>query len=176
MTMNAPDKIIAAFQAQEVRGDLYCSVGDPVAVDVTERVLLQDATDIKRLRDDDYPSDHLCGEQADRHGGPFRVEVQEAIQQFFGVDDLSEITQDMVVSARQRLGIGEPKDYEVEVHRTVTKSLSVKVRAISADEAREKALESAGNHDFTDAASGEPTYEVGEAVVAAKASSRSRPR
>jgi hypothetical protein len=160
------DKITATFYPQvDARGYIR-DVGTSDEVDVTERVLELEAEEIRRLKDDDYPSDHLCHELAASHAGPYRVEVEQSLCSFFNVVNTADITPAMIEDARKRLRIGEEKNYEVTVSRTTTRTVSLNIRARSRDEAANNAVEAAANTDFGAASESDPQYEV-ESIVEA---------
>jgi hypothetical protein len=58
-----------------------------VEFDVTERILAMSEEERKQLRDNDYNSDDLVPDDigAD-HAGPFRVEVRQAMEDYFSGD------------------------------------------------------------------------------------------
>lgn len=94
-------KIIATFQAQQWGGrnqDYANSVGDPINIDVTYALLTTDLETIRELTDDSLEADGLVSGLHD-HDGPFAVHVKEAALDFFEVDDLRDVTQDMVDQA-----------------------------------------------------------------------------
>jgi hypothetical protein len=112
-----PTAIIATWHPQAWVGDLATRAGDPVEFDVTRAVLALPLAEIRTLRDDQSPIDYLAdaaGVGAD-HGGPFWVEVQQAAERFFGVDNLADVTREMLDAARAAL---LPLDKATQVWQT----------------------------------------------------------
>ncbi|KVV40961.1 hypothetical protein WT27_13650 [Burkholderia territorii] len=94
-------RIMAAFQPQAWVNDHAMDIDHRTDVDVTDKVLSLPLDTIHRLADDDYDTDDLVDLQALGHNGPFYVEVSKQVCEFFGVAELSDVTEDMLVSARQ---------------------------------------------------------------------------
>jgi hypothetical protein len=94
-------RIVAVFQPQAWQNDYAIDVDGRTEVDVTEQVLALPLDRIHDLGDDDYDSDDLVDVEALGHNGPFYVEVVEQVCEFFGVEDLAEVTEDMLLAARQ---------------------------------------------------------------------------
>lgn len=78
-------RIMAILHKQEWVGDLAVEVGEPIAFDVTDRILAMGKDSALALKDDDYDTDYLATELGllDDHAGPFYVEVKESIRDFF---------------------------------------------------------------------------------------------
>ncbi len=102
---DAPDRITAVFLRQRWVNDYALPDGEPVPFDATASILALPAERIRVLRDDEYPTDALAEDLPERtaHGGPFLVRVEEAIRRFFDVENLDEITDEMVEDRRARL-------------------------------------------------------------------------
>lgn len=94
-------RIMAAFQPQAWVNDHAMDIDHRTDVDVTDKVLSLPLDAIHRLADDDYCTDDLVDLQALGHNGPFYVEVSEQVCEFFGVAELSDVTEYMLASARQ---------------------------------------------------------------------------
>lgn len=169
--LDGEKRIIANFLRQEWVGDTCHPVGEEIPVDVTARVLALPAAEIHKIVDDREESDRLCRREADWHGGPFRVCVEQSILDYFGVERLSDITQEAVDAARSAL---VPREYAVMVTRTATRHATIRVSAVSFDDALDKAMASAPDHDFPSEA--EANYEaVGASLVEEAPSRRARP-
>ncbi|KKI36161.1 hypothetical protein VI03_25700 [Burkholderia vietnamiensis] len=94
-------RIMAVFQPQAWVNDHAMDIDHRTDVDVTDKVLSLPLDTIHRLADDDYDTDDLVDLQALGHNGPFYVEVSKQVCEFFGVAELSDVTEDMLASARQ---------------------------------------------------------------------------
>lgn len=106
----APEGVILArFQPQAWINDYAVDVDGACDVDVTEQVLALDLKAILALRDNRDGTDELVDLAALDHHGPFYVEVEDSLCAFFGVDEQTEISQDMLDVARAKLGIAVPE-------------------------------------------------------------------
>lgn len=78
-------KIMARFVPQAWINDHAVEVDGAVEFDVTEAIKKLGKRKALEIKDDDYDSDNLAIEAGirDSHNGPFRVEVQAAIQDFY---------------------------------------------------------------------------------------------
>lgn len=92
-------RVIAHFQPQAWVHDTAMDIDGACDLDVTGRVLALSAEVIHQLEDDDYPSDELVYGLTD-HVGPHYVSVKESILEFFGVDRLVDITEEMLIEKR----------------------------------------------------------------------------
>jgi hypothetical protein len=95
-------KVIALFQPQEWSGrkkDYAENIGELIEIDVTYRLVNLDMETIKFLSDDSTESDELVRGLHD-HDGPFAVYVVEAAQKFFRVEDLRDVTQEILDEAK----------------------------------------------------------------------------
>jgi hypothetical protein len=81
-------RIMAVFIPEAWIRDHAVEIDGRVTFDVTETILAMSEEDRQRLRDDDYNTDNLAaGEVRANHGGPFRVEVEQAIEDYFSSHD-----------------------------------------------------------------------------------------
>jgi len=94
-------RIEVVFQPQAWIDDHAVDIDGGISVDVTSRVVPLPLDTIRRLVDQDYAIYTLLYAHAVEHDGPCRVEVVEPVCEFFGVKDLSEITEEMLLQARQ---------------------------------------------------------------------------
>jgi len=92
-------RVIAHFQPQAWVHDTAMDIDGACDLDVTDRVLALSAEVIHQLEDNDYPSDELVYGLTD-HVGPHYVSVKESILEFFGVDRLVDITEEILVEKR----------------------------------------------------------------------------
>jgi L-fucose mutarotase/ribose pyranase (RbsD/FucU family) len=92
-------RVIARFQPQAWVNDTAINIDGARDLDVTDRLLDLPLKDILMLEDDDYPSDELVYGLTD-HVGPHYVEVKDSILEFFAVDKLADITEEMLVEKR----------------------------------------------------------------------------
>ena len=99
--MNTTEKrILAIFQPQAWQRDYAVDIDGRCEVDVTNKVLSLKLDEIIGLDDDDYDTDDLVDLQVVGHNGPFYVTVKEQVAEFFGVDRLADVTQEMLDAAR----------------------------------------------------------------------------
>lgn len=101
--MFVPGGVTAIFYPQVWNNDYAEPAGDPVEFDITADILKMSASEISKLRDDQDESDELADLDALGHSGPFRVECEFSICRFFDVDELEDITEDMVAKKREEL-------------------------------------------------------------------------
>lgn len=97
--------IIVTFIPQMYTGrkkDICINMGEPRQVDVTKRILTEmSLEEIQGLTSNSYEADYLVNGLCEDHSGPFEVEgVEEAVAGFFGVDDLPEITEELLAEKR----------------------------------------------------------------------------
>lgn len=76
------------------------NVGEPLTLDVTEKVLSMGAREIAKIRDDDWTSEFLIIGRVG-HAGPRSVQVEDSIKAFFGVESPGEITEAMLEPHRR---------------------------------------------------------------------------
>lgn len=100
-----PRAIKAVFQPQAWVNDYTVEIDGRCDVDVTKAVLALDLASIQAMANDDYGSDHLVNVDELGHSGPFVVRVELALQQFFAVEDVHDITQAMLDAARQKFHV-----------------------------------------------------------------------
>ena len=99
--MNTTEKrILAIFQPQAWERDYAVDIDGRCEVDVTDKVLSLALDEIIGLDDDDYDTDDLVDLRVLGHNGPFYVTVKEQVAEFFGVDRLADVTQEMLDAAR----------------------------------------------------------------------------
>lgn len=78
------NRIMAWFVPEAWIGDHAIEIDGRVAFDVTDKILALSEEERNLLRDDTYGTDDLApAEIRDGHSGPFRVEVEEAIEVYF---------------------------------------------------------------------------------------------
>ncbi|WP_176043057.1 hypothetical protein [Burkholderia stabilis] len=96
-------RIVAVFQPQAWNNDRAIDIDGREHIDVTDRVLRLPLDRIHSLRDYRDSTDNLVdgSSAALKHVGPFTVRVADSVCGFFGEKQLSDITEDMLVSARQ---------------------------------------------------------------------------
>lgn len=95
------DRIEVVFQPQAWINDNAIDSDCGITVVVTHRVLSLSLDKIRQLGQQDFAIDTVLRAHALEHDGPCRVDVAEPVCEFFGVKDLSEITEDMLLEARQ---------------------------------------------------------------------------
>jgi hypothetical protein len=79
---------MATFVPEAWIRDYAVEIDGRLEFDVTERILAMSEEERNQLRDDDYNSDVLASEEIrGSHTGPFRVEVEQAIEDYFSSDD-----------------------------------------------------------------------------------------
>jgi len=77
-------RILAKFVPQAWIRDYAVDIDGTVEFDCTQRIIEMGREAAMQIRDDQYESDDLVpSEIRDRHSGPFRVEVESAIREFF---------------------------------------------------------------------------------------------
>ena len=84
------------------KGDDAIWVGEET-FDATDQILNMSLPDIQRLQDNDWGTDDI-GQKAIAWDGPCEVRIVESIKEFFGIDDLEELTLPMLESARHIRG------------------------------------------------------------------------
>ena len=94
--------ITAIFHPQAWQRDIAVSIDGDRCLDVTEKVLSYAAERIRKLNDNSTESDYLVCAHSLGHGGPYWVEVEHSICEYFGVDELAGISDEMVEEARRR--------------------------------------------------------------------------
>jgi hypothetical protein len=96
-----PQSIQAEFRPQaRIKGHATDIDGEQ-NLDVTERVLGLKLSKIHALRDASYVAQGLVDAESLGHRGPYRVLVADSVRAFFGVEDLSDITENMLLAARE---------------------------------------------------------------------------
>jgi hypothetical protein len=80
----AGKRIMAEFVPQAWVNDNAVEIDGRVEFDVTEQILAMTEEQRRAVRDDQYASDNLVpSEIRERHNGPFRVEIEDAIDAYF---------------------------------------------------------------------------------------------
>lgn len=96
-------RIIGTFIKQELTmGGKYCErirEGAEVEFDATFLIIGMDVEHIREFEDDDYDTDEI-GRQFVEWDGPCEVNIVDSIKEFFGVEALEDITDEMVEAAR----------------------------------------------------------------------------
>lgn len=101
-----PKCIMASFIPQARVNDNAIEIDGRRDVDVTDKVLALSALEIGNLTDFYYTTDNLVDPEELGHDGPFAVEVELNVCDFFGVANLSsDITDEMVAAARAARGL-----------------------------------------------------------------------
>lgn len=96
--VNLPKTIDGRMEKQVWQGDNAMSIGE-AGFDATDYVLSLTAEAIQKVTDCDYTSDYIGMALVD-HDGPCEVYIEEAINSYFGVLDLSALDADRVEQAR----------------------------------------------------------------------------
>lgn len=98
-----PNRIIGLFIKQETtQGNRYIRpiTGDAeVKFDATLEIISMSASDIHAIQDDDMTTDDI-GRKFVSWDGPCEVRLEDPIKDFFGVDDLEAITEEMLEASR----------------------------------------------------------------------------
>lgn len=99
-------RIVAVFQPQAWINDYATDIDGREDVDVTEQVLRLPLERVRALQDYRDSTDVLVDGSAVtiEHDGPFTVKAVDSVCKYFGVKDLSDITESMLVAARQAVG------------------------------------------------------------------------
>lgn len=83
-------RIAAKFIPQAWINDYACDIDDVRKFDVTDQVLAMPREKALAIRDDQYESDNLWHDNPSSlevdWTGPFRIEVEDAIAEYFGID------------------------------------------------------------------------------------------
>lgn len=189
LTANAPylsesNIIEGHFIPQLYVSDDHAVDMESVKFDATESVLKLPLVKLQQLANacltPDEQDDLVPSWIVDGNGYPFRVDyLDSAVQDFFGVSNGSEITQEMLDTARQVHRIDEVKSYHALVERTITARVWVEVEATSEEQARRLAIDKSHDIDFnSEGQKGEPQYavdEINEAQVVNAPIQRPRP-
>lgn len=103
-------RIVAVFRPQAWINDYACDVDGRKEFDCTLEILRMSVDEIHALRDDQDETDTLLPDRVrGGHGGPFRIEVQEAIGKFFRALGFDEVTEEAVQKARKLYGVRSRK-------------------------------------------------------------------
>ena len=145
-----PRAIMAKFVPQAIvnGGKDIIDIDGARNIDVTDKVLGMRITELTFLDDDQQESDWLVNPAEFGHSGPFRVEIVEAVKTFFGVEDLSEIDDDVFEEARAVRGI----DGEYKLQIVYSPAQMEQIEAIDAEVMQAVGQEIAGAGTFLGAA------------------------
>lgn len=88
-------RLFVTFVPQEWINNQSVPCGATEQKDATDHLLQLRLSEIHALRDRDISSDEFVDALAWAHYGPFEVRVVQAVKEYFGVGDLSDITQSM---------------------------------------------------------------------------------
>lgn len=97
----APRRLTVSFIPQQWISDVAVPCSAPEPVDATEHMLSLGLTQIHALRDASDSSDDFVDPLDRAHYGPYSVHCVEAICEYFGVDRLTDITEEMLAAARR---------------------------------------------------------------------------
>lgn len=104
MTINQDTRIqrrlLVTFVPQAWINDMAIPIGKPELKDATAHLLQLSLAEIHGLKDKDASSDEFVDAIAWAHYGPYEVQAVEAVKYYFAVQDLREITQEMLDEAR----------------------------------------------------------------------------
>lgn len=110
-------RIIGTFTKQQWDGrnnSVHCGEEE---FDATDHILLMEPAAVRQLQDDRENTDCI-GQAHVSWNGPHQVSIVDSICEFFGVDDVSEITDEAMADARERLN---PQPATEEVIQLVVK-------------------------------------------------------
>lgn len=93
-------RLFVTFVAQEWIGDVAMAFNPPEEIDATDHLLSLTLNELHAIKDRDGSSDEFVDAVAWGHYGPFEVRVVDAVQAYFGVSQLGEITQQMLDAAK----------------------------------------------------------------------------
>lgn len=101
-TTKVIQKITATFIPEAWISDYAVEIDGKKTWDATEDVLKLSAKEIKALEDNQYNTDDLVPDSVfGGHSGPFRVEIENAIRNFFKAHGYDEITDEAVAALRK---------------------------------------------------------------------------
>ena len=121
--------------------------------DATRRILAMTVLEIRNMRD--------CTEPTDWLGQSY---VEDAICEFFGVEKLKNITRAMLAAKKKEYANVPRRTHWVEVKRKSTQVRCIQVEARDAEEAKEIAMDTAPDEDFTGTEK-DVDYEVVEVYI-----------
>lgn len=111
------------------KADRAMNVGEE-EFDATDAVLLMEHERLVGLDDDDESSDEIGRAHVD-WDGPFHVQITDSICRYFGVEEVSDVTPEMLWLARQQVNPQEPVDQVINLRVRLT------VRAAPGTDVRE---------------------------------------
>lgn len=114
-------RIVGTFTKQVWTGpkaDRAMNVGEE-EFDATDAVLLMEHDRLMELDDDDESSDEIGRAHVD-WDGPFHVQITDSICRYFGVEEVSDVTPEMLELARQQANPQEPVDKVIDLRVRLT--------------------------------------------------------
>lgn len=97
-----PQSIIATFQPQAWVGDNTINIDGVLYLDVTRKVLALNLAELHAITDDKESADDLIGIDDVSHQGPFTVTVESSICEYFGVSEVSDVSDEMLHAAKDQ--------------------------------------------------------------------------
>lgn len=97
----APRRLTVSFIPQQWISDVAIPCSAPEPVDATDHMLSLGLPQIHALRDASDSSDDFVDPLDRAHYGPYAVHCVEAICEYFSVDRLTNITEEMLAAARR---------------------------------------------------------------------------
>ena len=116
-------RIIATFVPQAYAGSAVVEIEGRCPVDVTEQVLNSDLVTLHTLLDNDASSDKFIDVIDMDHAGPYSVDVERAVCQFFQVHNVTDISERMLSEAQERWQLQGEWSIVPEPQLIVTKGL-----------------------------------------------------
>ena len=141
------EAIIGEFLKQEWHRDTAINVGWE-SFDATDLILAMDVTAIKKLNDSDETTDTI-GLGFIHHDGPFEVYIVEGICRFFGIQDLDDLTAQMLEDARTERKTQPLAPFNVIVQRRSKTQAQIRIYAHSELQARQLAMTKTETITFT---------------------------
>lgn len=125
-------RIVGTYHKQQWDGrDCAINLGE-AEFDATDAVLNLSLADIQALEDDSENTDDLGNKHVD-WSGPHFVHLESAVADYFGVDTVKDINEELLEFARKR---EQPKEQVIE---KVTVTVDLNVRTSGADSAEARA-------------------------------------
>lgn len=150
--------IIGVFEREEWIDDVATPLDSEEFV-ATEYVLGLSLEAIHAIRDGRESSDQV-GLAHVLYDGPFTVRIVEAIQEFFGVESVADVTEEMLQAAKAEFATRPLKRFSIEVTRTTKVTLRILVDSVNVSAAQRKALALAPERTFPSASDAE--YAIGD--------------
>lgn len=156
-------RVIAHFQPQAWVHGYALDIDGDCDLDVTERLLEMPLIDIQTLDDDYYPSDELVYGMTG-HIGPHKHTVKNSVLEFFGVADLSEITETMLLENRLQYTVN-PSSPNGKIHNVhIYAIVRVKVPNVEAESHPEAIIKAEGMVNFHSLFNKGPDQEFAEDI------------